>query len=57
MEPQDCFSISVVIMVDLDIIILLLVIICVIIPSFVAYVLSQGSVSVRLTFVYPCFGI
>ena len=37
MEPQDCFSISVVIMIDLDIIILLLVIILVIIPSFLFY--------------------
>ena len=53
MEPQDCFSISVVIMFDNVIMILLLVII----PSFLTYFLSQGSVSVILTLVYPSCGI
>ena len=50
MELQDCFSISYVIMLDIDIIVLLLVII----PSLLTCYLSQGSVSVILTLVYPC---
>ena len=53
MEPQDCFSISYVIMLDNDIIVLLHVII----PSLLTCYLSQGSVSVILTLVYPCCGI
>ena len=53
MEPQDCFSISYVIMLDNGIIVLPLVII----PSLLTYYLSQGSVSVILTLVYPCCGI
>ena len=53
MEPQDCFSIPYVIMLDNDIIVLLLVII----PPLLTYYLSQGSVSVILTPVYPCCGI
>ena len=53
MEPQDCFSIPYVIMLDNDIIVLLLVII----PSLLTYYLSQGSVSVILILVYPCCGI
>ena len=50
MEPQDCFSIPYVIMLDIDIIVLLLVII----PSLLTCYLSQGSVSAILTLVYPC---
>ena len=50
MEPQDCFSIPYVIMLDNDIIVLLLVIN----PSLLTCYLSQGSVSVILTLVYPC---
>ena len=53
MEPQDCFSIPPVIMLDNDIIVLLLVIN----PSLLTCYLSQGSVSVILTLVYPCCGI
>ena len=53
MEPQDCFSIPYVIMLDNDIIVLLLVIN----PSLSTCYLSQGSVSVILTLVYPCGGI
>ena len=53
MEPQDCFSIPYVIMLDNDIIVLLLVII----PSLLPCYLSQGSVSVIHTLVYPCCGI
>ena len=53
MEPQDCFSIPYVIMLDNDIIVLLLVLI----PSLLTYYLSQGSVSVILTLVYPRCGI
>ena len=52
MEPQDCFSIPYVIMLDNDIIVLLLVIIL----SLLTYYLSQGSVSVILTLVYPVVG-
>ena len=52
MEPQDCFSIPYVIMLDNDIIVLLLVIN----PSLLTCYLSQGSVSVILTLVYPCCG-
>ena len=50
MEPQDCFSISYVIMLDNDIIVLLLVII----PSILTFYLSQGGVSIMLTLGYPC---
>ena len=54
MEPQDCFSIlPYVIMLDNDIIVLPLVIK----PSLLTCYLSQGSVSVILTLVYPCCGI
>ena len=54
MEPQDCFSIlTFVIMLDNDIIVLPLVIK----PSLLTCYLSQGSVSVILTLVYPCCGI
>ena len=53
MEPQDCYSIPYVIMLNNDIIVLLLLII----PSFLTCYLSQGSVSVILTLVYPCCGI
>ena len=53
MEPQDCFSIPYVIIMDNYIIVILLVII----PSFLKYCLLQGSVSVILTLVYPCCGI
>ena len=35
----------------------IIVILLVIIPSFLKYCLSQGSVSVILTLVYPCCGI
>ena len=52
MEPQDCFSIPYVIMLDNDIIVLLLVIN----PSLLTCYLSQGSVSVILTLVYPFVG-
>ena len=52
MEPQDCFSIPYVIMLNNDIIVLLLVIN----PSLLTCYLSQGSVSVILTLVYPCCG-
>ena len=49
-----CFSIlPYVIMLDNDIIVLPLVIK----PSLLTYYLSQGSVSVILTLVYPCCGI
>ena len=57
MEPKDCFSFSIlpyVIMLDNDII-------CInflwINPSLLTCYLSQGSVSVILTLVYPCCGI
>ena len=53
MEPQDCFSIPYVIMLDNDIIVLLLVIN----PSLLTCYLSQGSVSTILTLVYPFCGI
>ena len=53
MEPQDCFSIPYVIMLDNDIIVLHLVIN----PSLLICYLSQGSVSVILTLVYPWCGI
>ena len=53
MEPQDCFSIPYVIMLDNDIIVLCLVIN----PSLLTCYLSQGSVRVILTLVYPCCGI
>ena len=53
MEPQDCFSIlPYVIMLDNDIIVLPLVIK----HSLLTCYLSQGSVSVILTLVYPCCG-
>ena len=52
MEPQDCFSIPYVIILDNDIIVLLLVII----PSLLTCYLSQGSVSVILTLFTPVVG-
>ena len=51
MEPQDCFSIPyMIIMNNYNVVIILLVII----PSIL---ISQGSVSGILTLVYPCCGI